>query len=45
MIAVAPNGARLNRSQHSGVPIWPRELANTARQCLDAGASMIHVHV
>ena len=44
-IAVAPNGARHNKDDHPGVPISPRELADTAVSCADAGAAMIHLHV
>ncbi len=45
LIAVAPNGARRTRADHSAVPITPEELAETAAQCAKAGASMIHLHV
>jgi uncharacterized protein (DUF849 family) len=44
-IAVAPTGARKTKSDHPEVPVSPGELAETAKRCLDAGASMIHVHV
>ncbi|MGI9284212.1 MAG: 3-keto-5-aminohexanoate cleavage protein [Pseudomonadales bacterium] len=44
-IAVAPNGARHGKSDHPGVPISPRELAETAVTCAEAGATMIHLHV
>ena len=45
MIAVAPNGARKTKQDHSSLPITARELANTASACLHAGACMIHLHV
>ena len=45
MIAVAPNGARKQKADHSGLPITPLELAAAAVDCRDAGASMIHLHV
>jgi len=45
MIAVAPNGARKQKADHTALPITPMELAETAGQCRDAGACMIHVHV
>ena len=45
LIAVAPNGARRRRSDHSALPITPHELARTARSCLEAGACMLHLHV
>lgn len=44
-IAVAPNGARKLKTDHPAVPLTPAELARTAAECLEAGASMIHVHV
>jgi 3-keto-5-aminohexanoate cleavage enzyme len=44
-IAVAPNGGRLTKADHPALPITPRELADTARASLEAGAAMIHVHV
>lgn len=45
MIAVAPNGARKQKADHAALPITPIELAQTAVQCRDAGACMIHLHV
>ncbi|MDG1165666.1 MAG: 3-keto-5-aminohexanoate cleavage protein [Porticoccaceae bacterium] len=45
MIAVAPNGARTQKTDHQALPITPAELAETAVQCRDAGACMIHLHV
>lgn len=45
MIAVAPNGARKQKTDHSALPITPMELAETAVQCRDAGACMMHLHV
>lgn len=45
IIAVAPNGARKNKNDHPGVPITPAEIAREAARCLEAGASMIHLHV
>jgi 3-keto-5-aminohexanoate cleavage enzyme len=44
-IAVAPNGGRRTKADHSALPTTPDELARTAVDCLDAGACMIHVHV
>lgn len=44
-ITVAPNGARLQKSDHPAVPISGDELARTARACLAAGADAIHLHV
>ena len=45
MIAVAPNGARKQKADHSALPITPMELAETAVQCRDAGACVMHLHV
>jgi 3-keto-5-aminohexanoate cleavage enzyme len=44
-IAVAPNGGTRTKSDHPAIPLSPAELAETAQQCLEAGAAMIHVHV
>ena len=44
-LAVAPNGGRRTKADHSAIPLTPQELARTAAECLEAGASMIHVHV
>lgn len=44
-IAVAPNGGRRTRADHPDIPLTPAGLARTAAECLNAGASMIHVHV
>jgi uncharacterized protein (DUF849 family) len=45
ILTVAPNGAYKQRGDHSAVPLTSRELAETARHCLDAGAAMLHLHV
>jgi len=44
-IAVAPNGARKTHIDHPALPITPDELAACARQCVEAGAAMLHLHV
>lgn len=44
-IAVAPNGGRRGKADHPNIPLGAAELARTAAECLEAGASMIHVHV
>ncbi len=44
-IAVAPNGARKTHVDHPALPITPDELATCARQCVNAGAAMLHLHV
>jgi len=45
IVTVAPNGARKSRSDHPAIPLSPLELADSAQQCLEAGAVMIHLHV
>lgn len=45
MLSVAPNGARRQKHEHPALPLTPGELAQTAAECLDAGASLFHVHV
>jgi len=45
ILCVAPNGARKTKSDHNALPITPLELAEEAANCLEAGASMIHLHV
>ncbi|MFT4863534.1 MAG: 3-keto-5-aminohexanoate cleavage enzyme [Pseudohongiellaceae bacterium] len=45
MIAVAPNGARKTQKDHPNLPLTPKELANTAKACNEAGAVMLHLHV
>lgn len=44
-IMCAPNGGRLQKSDHPKIPITPTELAETAENCLLAGASAFHFHV
>lgn len=44
-IAVAPNGARKTKADHPAIPLSPAGLADVAKRCLDAGASMVHAHV
>ena len=45
LIAVAPNGARRSKHDHSALPLTPLELAREAASCLKQGAAMIHLHV
>ncbi|ESX63766.1 hypothetical protein X759_33555 [Mesorhizobium sp. LSHC420B00] len=44
-LCVAPNGGKLSKAEHPSLPLRPVELAQTAQECLDAGACLIHVHV
>jgi len=41
----APNGARRMKTDHAALPITAAELANCAESILQAGASIMHVHV
>lgn len=45
ILTVAPNGAYKQPTDHQALPITPTTLAATARQCLDAGAAMLHLHI
>ena len=45
IIAVAPNGARKTKEDHENIPLTSLELAQSAKDCINAGASMIHLHV
>lgn len=45
ILTVAPNGAYKTHAQHAAVPLTADALAETARSCLEAGASILHMHV
>jgi 3-keto-5-aminohexanoate cleavage enzyme len=45
VLAVAPNGGRKTKADHRELPLTADELARTAAECLERGASMIHLHV
>ena len=45
VVAVAPNGGRKTKADHPALPLSPDELACAAAECLERGASMIHLHV
>lgn len=45
LIAVAPNGARKKKEDHFNIPLNSTEIAETAKDCLSVGASMMHLHV
>jgi 3-keto-5-aminohexanoate cleavage enzyme len=45
IIMSAPNGSRRGKRDHPALPITPRELADCADVLVDAGASVIHLHV
>jgi 3-keto-5-aminohexanoate cleavage enzyme len=45
VLTVAPNGGRKSKTDHPELPLTGDELARTAAECLERGASMIHLHV
>lgn len=45
IITSAPNGAYKLTSDHAQVPLSAEHIARTAKACLDAGASMLHLHI
>ncbi len=45
VVTVAPNGGRKTKADHPALPLTADELARTAAECLERGASMIHLHV
>lgn len=44
IITAALTGAEVTREQHPGLPISPEEIAQAAFDCVQAGASIVHVH-
>ncbi|MDF1608170.1 3-keto-5-aminohexanoate cleavage protein [Hoeflea sp. YIM 152468] len=44
-IMVAPNGARLRKTDHPALPETIAQIVSTARACAHAGADGIHAHV
>jgi 3-keto-5-aminohexanoate cleavage enzyme len=45
LITVAPTGAETAKQDCPQLPTTPEELAQTAKECQQAGAAMIHIHV
>ena len=45
IITVATTGSRPTKEQNPNVPISPEEIANSAYECFNEGASIVHVHV
>ena len=45
IICVAPNGARKTKLDHPNLPITASEIAYTAAECYESGASMLHMHI
>lgn len=44
-LMVAPNGARLGKSDHPAIPLTLDEIIDTARACHAAGADGLHLHL
>ena len=44
IITVAPTGSFLTKKEHPNVPITPEEIAQTAYECYNEGAAIVHVH-
>lgn len=44
MITVAPNGSRVRSADHPRVPTSPQTIAATIGACVQAGASIAHIH-
>ena len=45
MITVAPTGAELDKSAIPALPVTLDELVTTAKECRQAGAAIVHVHI
>lgn len=45
LIAIAPNGSYKTTQDHPNLPVRADQLAQTALQCHEAGARLIHLHV
>lgn len=45
ILTCAITGAETSKAKQPGLPITPREQALAARECQEAGASIIHLHV
>jgi uncharacterized protein (DUF849 family) len=45
LITVAPTGAEAEKVHAPALPVTPEELVQTAKDCQEAGAAVIHVHI
>jgi len=45
IITVATTGSRPTKEQNPNVPVSPEEIATSAHECFNEGASIVHVHV
>ncbi len=44
-IMIAPNGARMQKTDHPAVPVTKNEIVACAQACFAAGAGSIHAHI
>lgn len=45
ILAIAPNGSRRGKADHSAIPVTKDEIVREAAEWRDAGASVLHVHI
>ena len=45
LITVAPTGAEARKDEVPALPVTLEELLTSAKECQEAGAAVIHVHV
>jgi 3-keto-5-aminohexanoate cleavage enzyme len=45
IITAAITGSRITREMTPHIPITPQEIAQSAVECWNAGAAMVHIHV
>ncbi len=45
VLAVAPTGARRGKADHPALPVTAAEVARETARCVEAGATMLHLHV
>ena len=45
IVLVAPNGAKKTKKEHKNIPLFADEIAIEAKNCLDAGTSIVHLHI
>jgi 3-keto-5-aminohexanoate cleavage enzyme len=45
ILAVAPNGARSGKADHPRLPMSMAEIVDACAECVEQGATMLHVHV
>ena len=45
IITAAITGSRIPRSRTSYIPITPEEIVQSAIDCWEAGAAIVHIHV